>query len=71
MADEEKKEVDETWIFLNSPVFLLLLGAGLIVGLYYLISPYQDCLREIQQHKSGAMQSDFENKHFCWKLTSW
>ena len=74
MADEKEKkenEYDQTWEILNSPIFLLLLGAGLIVGLYYLISPYQDCLREIQQHKSGAMQSDFDNKHFCWKLTSW
>ena len=38
MADEKEKkenEYDQTWEILNSPIFLLLLGAGLIVGLYY------------------------------------
>ena len=68
MADEEKKEVDETWIFLNSPVFLLLLGTGILIGLYYLISPYQDCLRVVQQEKQST---ELGHKDFCWERTNW
>ena len=72
MADEKEKkenEYDQTWEILNSPIFLLLLGAGLIVGLYYLTSPYQDCVRLLQEpHLNKSLVGARE---VCLRWTNW
>tara|TARA_Y100001951_G_C11060407_1_gene140515 strand:- start:89 stop:289 length:201 start_codon:yes stop_codon:yes gene_type:complete len=43
--DDAKKKDDETMAFLNSPIVLMLVGAVMIVGVWYVISPIQNCLR--------------------------
>ena len=52
------------WKFLNSPIVILLLGTAIVVGLYYLISPYQICLRE-------GFAGPYYKKEMCRKQTSW
>lgn len=49
MADEEKKE-DEIDVmgFINSPLGLMIVAAILIVGIYFIVSPIQNCLRDGQ-----------------------
>ena len=44
--DDAKKKDDEVWAILHSPIVLMLVGALLIVGVWYVISPIQNCLRE-------------------------
>jgi len=48
------------WKFLNSSIVILLLGTAIVVDLYYLMSPYQICLRE-----------GYYNKFVCREKNSW
>ena len=71
MADEKEKKEDEIggWELLNSPIFLLLLGAALILGLYHLTSPYQECVQLIQG--PGYNKPLHGAKEICLGWTNW
>ena len=72
MADEKEKkenEYDQTWEILNSPIFLLPLCTAILIGLYYLTSPYQDCVRLLQgpDYNKGLNGA----REICLKWTNW
>jgi len=58
------------WKFLNSPIVILLLGAlliaAIVVGPYYLMSPYQNCLRS-----ANPNYTEIYKHEYCRKQTSW
>ena len=68
MADK-KKEVDKEWEFLNSPIVLLLIGAGMIGAFYYIASPYRDCIRLMQS--TYYDKPLYGAKEICLKWTNW
>ena len=56
--EPQKKPIHENFLF------RIIVIALIILGLYYLISPYQNCFRDVEEYG--------ENKAgVCIKLTSW
>ena len=54
-------------IFSDRKLINILVVIAVLVGVYYLISPYQDCKREMM--KEG--KSDYTVMSLCAKRTSW
>jgi hypothetical protein len=51
---------------MKQPVVVILVVAPVIVALYYIMSPYQICIRNQADQKS-----DRSKTFFCQKRTSW
>ena len=52
------------------PIVVILVAAVVIVGLYYLLSPYEKCLRNAELEKYEPWQQT-SMKHACTVRTHW
>jgi hypothetical protein len=53
---------------LTKRLFVIAFIAALVVGIYYLASPYQNCVRAF---KAEVGSVSLENKGVCLNRTSW
>ena len=57
--DDEKAETKFSGTFHFKFLFAAIVSTVLVIGLYYVISPYQNCFR------------DYYELDFCFKYTDW
>ena len=50
------------------PIIYLVVAAALILGLYYVMSPYQNCMRA---ETSKIYAKSLDPERVCQNLTSW
>ena len=51
------------------PIVVIIVAAVVIVGLYYLVSPYEKCLRK--QYERYQVHEQYKVPLFCNKTTHW